>query len=193
MVRELHQMSGRAWWWRLLQPAAVLLFSKPSWSGGCLDSKHFCSQFSMLIFSDLGIFFFLPPPNLRCAECWSHNMFLVVAPYGGGCWLMFRIVPDPFHFQLWLWVSWSFGITCPNSSIVSCAIMFIGAISRPGISFTLLRGIGTLYPYLTSFPMSLRRSSGFADMPLWFPKVSTLFKLYTLSSLLILSKGHLLT
>jgi hypothetical protein len=74
-------------------------------------------------------------------------------------------VPED-HFQLWSWVSQSFGIAHPNLLILFCAIMFIGAISRPGMSFTLLIGIGMLKPYLTSLLMSFSRSSGFAKMPL---------------------------
>ena len=52
---------------------------------------HFCSWFLMLIFSDLGFFFLLPPPNLWCTKWRSRDMFLVVAPYRCGCWLIFRI------------------------------------------------------------------------------------------------------
>ncbi len=96
------------------------------------------------------------------------------------------------HFQLWLWVSLSFWIICLNSSIVFCSIIFIGAITIPGIIWTLERGMGRLYPYLTSFVISFSRMTGFCEVPLWFLNVSALTKSCCCSFLLISANGHLL-
>ncbi len=104
---------------------------------------------------------------------------------------LFTEVPED-HFQLWSWVSLSFGIIHLNLSIMFCAIIFIGAIRRPGIDCTLDRGMGRLYPYLKFFVISFLRMTGFCKAPLWFLNVSALTKSCCCSFLLISTNGHLL-
>ncbi len=65
-------------------------------------------------------------------------------------------------------------------------------MQMPGINVTLERGRAKLYPNLMSFPINLRSRSGFADAPLWLPKVSTSRTSCCLATSLISSNGQLL-
>ena len=117
-------------------------------------------------------------------------------PYLHGCsscfWTrLLTEVPDD-HFQLWSCVRQSFGTVRPNLLIVFCAMMFIGAMTRPGIEQMLERGISRLQPYFTSFLMSFLRRSGFCDAPLWLPKASASSKSCLRSDSFKASNGHLL-
>ncbi len=93
--------------------------------------------------------------------------------------------------QLWLLVSWSFGMIFPISLIVFCAMMFISAIINPGIDLTIDKGIGRLYPLMTSLLISFLSSIGWADAPLWLPKVSASSRSCCLFSSLISYNSHL--
>ena len=93
----------------------------------------------------------------------------------GGSFLVLLLMDVPeLHCQLWLWVSQSFGMTCLIPLIVFCTIMFIGAITNPGIDLTLNKGTGRLFPWMTSLLMSFLSSTGWVGTPLWVPKVSAL-------------------
>ncbi len=70
--------------------------------------------------------------------------------------------------------------------------MFIGAITNSGIDLTLDKGIGRMYPWITSLLISFLSKSDLAVAPLWLPKVNASSRSLSLCSLLISSYDHLL-
>jgi hypothetical protein len=70
--------------------------------------------------------------------------------------------------------------------------MFIGAIHSRDIDVSHKIRMGMLEPYLTSLPMSLQSDSGFADAPLWLPKVRASYKSCLLKSLSSSTNGQTL-
>ncbi len=187
MGRVRHQRWVKGWWLQDCLLEFALLFGGPSRSGVFLDGKLICNQFLLQESADK---VFLLAAIVQLISLWMQKPYQQA--WRSSFWTrLFTEVPEDY-FQLWSWVSLSFGIIHPNLSIVFCSIIFIGAIMRPRIDQTLERGTGRLYPYLTSFAIGCLRVTSFCKAPLWFPNVSVSTKSCCRSFLLISTNGHLL-
>ncbi len=127
--------------------AVALLFLTPSRNEVSHNGKLICNQFLALEFSGLDYFCLAATAQLISQQMQKPYRHARRSSF----WTLLLTEVPKLHFQLWLWVSLSLGMTHPSLSIVFFTIIFIGPISSPGIEVILASGIGRLSSYLTSF------------------------------------------